>query len=373
MDKHLGIIKASNKEIGNHIQVDKIYSKIELHIDYAKANILRSVNSEMVKAYWLIGKEIVEEEQLGQENAKYGKETLKTLSSKLLNKYKAGFSVDTLELSRKFFLLYQPDSDNTKSEPLVRKSILPNLNPNLSWTHYIKLIRIKNPQARKFYEIETVKNNWSKRELSRQIESMLYERLLKKTLHDKSIDLSTKGHDIKIPEDIIKDPLILEFLGLPETHLSIESKLEQALIDNLQSFLLELGTGFSFIARQKRLTLQGDHFYADLVFYHVILKCYVIIEIKTKALKHEDLGQMLFYVNYFDKEIKNEQDNPTIGLILCTEKNEAIVKYTLGENAKQIFTTKYQFHLPTEQELETELKRELDVIKHQLEQRNDND
>ena len=368
MGDQFEVTKLNKDEVIDHVRIDKVYSKIEKHIDNAKSNIIRSVNSEMVKAYWLIGKEIVEEEQNGKEKATYGKETLKTLSLKLQHKYKRGFSVDTLELSRKFFLIYQPNLDDLKSEPLVRKSIEPRLNPNLSWTHYIRLIRIKNPQARKFYEIETIKNYWSKRELSRQIDSMLYERLFKSTHRDKAVDLAIQGHEVKIAEDIIKDPLVLEFLGLPENHLRNESKLEQALIDNLQHFLLELGKGFSFIARQKRITLHGDHFYADLVFYHIILKCYVILEIKTHSLKHEDLGQMLFYVNYFDQEIKSDQDNPTIGLVLCTEHNEAIVKYTLGEKTKQIFATKYQFHLPTEQELETELKREIDVIKHQLEQ-----
>ncbi len=349
--------------------IDLLYNRISNHIDSSRHNIQRSINHEMIKAYWLIGQEIVEEEQKGKERATYGNELLKSLSLRLQQQYNRGFSVDTLELARKFYIIYQQIGSSRNSEPAVRKSIMPDFNPNLSWTHYIRLIRITNPEARKFYEIETISNNWSKRELSRQIESLLYERISKRSTKKKAVELATKGHEIITPEDAIKDPLILEFLGLPEEYLTNETKLESALISNLQKFLLELGKGFSFVARQRRLSLQGDHFYADLVFYHVILKCYIILEIKTKPLKHEDLGQMLLYVNYFDKEVKDDNDNPTIGLVLCTEKNDTMVKYTLGEKAKQIFASKYQFHLPTEAELEEELKREIDEIKY-LENKN---
>ena len=177
--------------------------------------------------------------------------------------------------------------------------------------------------------------------------------------------LACQGQEISHPEDVIKEPLVLEFLGLPESHQLVESKLEESLITNLQQFLLELGKGFAFVGRQKRLTLDGEHYYADLVFYHVVLKCYVVIDLKTKKLTHADLGQILLYVNYFDQEVKTDNDNPTIGLILCTKKNDAMVKYMLGDKAKQIFAKRYQFHLPTEEELEAELKREIKEIKYQ--------
>jgi len=348
----------------NEIEGDSLYNKVSNHINTARQSVHRSINTAMVKAYWLIGKEIVEEEQNGKERAEYGKEILKVLSAKLQKQYNKGFSVDTLELARKFFLIYQDDNNLQKSETLSRKSNTPDFSPNLSWSHYVRLIRINNLNAMKFYKIETIKNNWSVRELSRQIESLLFERLITSKNKEKTLELANKGHEISTPEDVIKEPLVLEFLGLPESHMLVESKLEEALIQNLKDFLLELGKGFAFVARQKRLTLDGNHYYADLVFYHVILKCYVIVDIKTTSLNHGDLGQMLLYVNYFDQEIRTEGDNPTIGLVLCTEKSEAMVKYTLGEKAKQIFATKYQFHLPTEKELEDEIKREIEVIKH---------
>lgn len=227
-------------------------------------------------------------------------------------------------------------------------------------------MRVHRPEARRFYEIEAEKNCWSGRELERQINSLLFDRLSKSKDKKGLIKLACKGQEINTPEDAIKEPLILEFLGLPESHRLVESKVEEAIINNLQNFLLELGKGFAFVARQKRLTLDGDHFYADLIFYHVILKCYTIIDIKSRKLSHADLGQMQLYVNYFDQEVRTESDNPTIGLILCTKKSDAMVKYMLGDKAKQIFASKYQFHLPTEAELEAELKREIKEFQNQL-------
>ncbi len=242
---------------------------------------------------------------------------------------------------------------------------------NLGWIHYRALMRVDRDKARRFYEIEAEKNNWSGRELERQINSLLFDRLAKSKDKKGLMKLTCNGQEISRAEDAIKEPMVLEFLNLPESHRLVESKLEDALTGNLQNFLLELGKGFAFVPRQKRLTLDGDHFYADLVFYHTILKCYIIIDIKTKALTHADLGQILLYVNYFDQEIKMENDNPTIGLILCTNKSDAMVKYTLGEKNKQVFASKYQFHLPTEKELEAELKREIKQIKQQLSQSGD--
>lgn len=343
-----------------------LYARVTGHIDDARQAIQKSIDTEIIKAYWLIGREIIEEEQRGEARAEYGRSLLKKLSDELQVKYKRGFSVDVLEQTRRFYLIYQGEQETQISDALRRKLQAPKFNPKLSWTHYRELIRISRNEARNFYEIEAAKNNWSTRELKRQIGSLLFDRLLKSKDKEGLLKLASQGQEIHVPEDTMKDPIVLEFLGLPESHRLVESELEEALINNLQHFLLELGKGFAFVARQKRLTLEGDYFYADLVFYHVILKCYIIVDIKINPLTHGDLGQMLLYVNYFDQEVKTETDNPTIGLVLCTKKNDALVKYTLGEKAKQIFASKYQFHLPTEAELTEELKREIKEIKERL-------
>lgn len=324
----------------------------------------RTIDTEMVKAYWLIGRDIVEKEQKGEKKSKYASYLISELSERLSNKYKRGFSTTTLKNIRQFYLAYfeyLPIGSAVRSQSKT-------LNPNFGWTHYRTLMRLSSKVARNFYEIEAEKNNWSGRELERQIDSLLFERLLKSKDKKGLLKLATKGQEIKKPEDAIKDPLVLEFLSIPESHRLVESKLEEALINNLQEFLLELGKGFAFIARQKRLTIDGNHYYADLVFFHVILKCYVIVDLKIRKLSHADLGQMQLYVNYFDQEIATEGDNPTIGLILCTNKSDKMVKYTLGDKAKRIFASKYQFHLPTEAELEEELKKEIKVIKEELKQ-----
>ena len=354
-------------------RLDSLYHKASCYIEHARQNIQRTVDSEIVKAYWLIGRDIIEEEQAGKERASYGREILKILSEKLTNKYKRGFSVDTLERARKFYFIYSHVASQEKSATPLRISSgaiveenLPKFSPNLSWAHYLLLIRVKRDEARKFYEVESLKNHWSSRELHRQISSLLFERVSKSKNKDELLKLACKGQEINTPDDAIKDPIVLEFLGLPESHQLIESKLEEALILNMQQFLLELGKSFAFVARQKRLTLEGDHFYADLVMYNIALKCYVIIDLKTHALTHADLGQMQLYVNYFDQEVKFENDNPTIGLVLCTGKNESMVKYMLGDNAKKIFASTYQFHLPTEKELEAELKREIKQIEYEI-------
>ncbi|MEN9654801.1 MAG: hypothetical protein RL235_913 [Chlamydiota bacterium] len=326
--------------------IDILYQKASGYIDQARQTIYRTIDTEMVKAYWCIGRDIVEEEQLGKKRAEYGSFLLNGLSERLTQKYGRGFSASTLRDIRLFYQTYPEHK----------------FNPNLSWIHYRSLMRIHTLEGRSFYEIEAEKNSWSGRELERQINSLLFERLAKSKDKKGLMRLARKGHEIDTPADAIKEPIVLEFVGLPESHRLVESKLEEALTNNLQEFLLELGKGFAFVARQKRLTLDGDHFYADLVFYHVILKCYVIIDIKTKKLTHADLGQMQLYVNYFDEEVAAPNDNPTIGLILCTKKSDAMVKYTLGDKVKQIFASKYQFHLPTEKELEVELKREIEAI-----------
>ncbi len=234
------------------------------------------------------------------------------------------------------------------------------LNTSLSWTHYRTLLRVDSAKARAFYEIEAINNNWAARELGRQINSLLFERLAGSRDKQGVMKLTKKGQSISTAIDVFKDPVVIEFLGLPESPRLAESDLEQSLISNLQSFLLELGKGFAFVSRQERITLDGDHFYIDLVFYHTILKCYVLIDLKVGKLTHGDLGQIQLYVNYFDQERRADNDNPTLGLILCTDKNDAVVRYTLGpEQSRKIFASRYKLYLPTEKELKTELRREL--------------
>ena len=356
-----------NKLLARHL--DFLYQKATKHIDRARQAIQHTINVEMIKAYWLIGHDIIEEEQRGQQRATYGKAILKGLSVKLQTKYKAGFSVDRLEKARKFFLLYQEVTSSLKSATLSRKSCKSLLLPNLSWSHYVELIKVTRPEARQFYGLEASKNNWNVRELRRQIASFLFDRLLKSKDKYKLLALACQGQEVNTPEDAIKEPVILEFLGAPEPHRLSESRLETALINNLQQFLLELGKGFAFMGRQKRLTFDNDHYYVDLILYHVILKCYVIVDLKTHQLTHGDLGQMQLYVNYFDQEIKMKNDNPTVGIVLCTEKSDAMVKYLLGDKVRQIFASTYQFHFPTENELEVELKKEIKQIEHQKNKR----
>lgn len=344
------------------LQIDNLFQKISYHIDSARNNIVRSVDSEMVQAYWRIGRDIVEEEQNGQQRAQYGKQLLQELSKKLALKYGKGFSISTLKDIRQFYQTYSAQSISHA----LRGELTNSFNSKLGWIHYRALMRVDRPEARSFYEIEAAKNNWSGRELERQINSLLYDRLAKSKDKEGLLQLASEGQIIHKPEDALKEPVVLEFLNLPESHKLVESELEQALIDNLHHFLLELGSGFAFIARQKRLTLDGDNYYADLVFYHVKLKCYVVIDLKVRKLTHADVGQMLLYVNYFDREIRDEQDNPTIGLVLCTEKSDTMVKYMLSENNQQIFANKYQLYLPTEEQLARELQKELIEAKQRI-------
>lgn len=352
--------KTNNITAPDTKRLDALYRRIAGHIDNARYNVQKTVDTEMVQAYWLIGRDIVEEEQKGKRRAQYGSLLLTALAKRLADEYGRGFSVSTLRDIRQFYLAY---CDYVPIHHAVRGESKKQFSSNLGWIHYRALMRVENPKVRNFYEIEAEENHWSGRELERQIGSLLFERLLKSKDKKGLLALAKKGQEINSPQDAIKEPLILEFLGLPESHKLVESKLEEALIANLQQFLLELGKGFPFVGRQKRLTLDGNHFYADLVFYYVILKCYVILDIKTHPLTHADLGQMLLYVNYFDMEIKTKEDNPTIGLLLCSEKSDAMVKYTLGEKTKQIFASKYKLYLPTEAELEAELKREIKALK----------
>ena len=345
------------------LRVDQLYQKIALHIEQAKSSVQRTVDTEMVRAYWLIGRDLVEEEQKGKKRAQYGSFLLAELSVRLTQKYAKGFGLSTLKDIRQFYLVYH------NYDPIchaLRGELKQGFSPSLGWIHYRALMRVERLEARSFYEIEAEQNKWSGRELERQIGSLLFDRLYASRDKKGLMRLAKRGQEIIGPGDAIKEPVILEFLGLPESHRLVESKLENLLIDNMQSFLLELGKGFAFIARQKRLSFEGQHFYADLVFYHAILKAYVIVDLKIRPLSHADLGQMQLYVNYFDMEVRTKGDNPTIGLILCTKQSKGMVKYFFGNKKHNVFASKYQFHLPTESELEVELKRELKAIKRKI-------
>ena len=327
------------------------YSKIAEILNSARAKVVQAVNTTMVETYFEIGKLIVEEEQNGKERAEYGKQILKELSNKLRNEFGKGFSEDNLSNMRKFYLTYQPQISVTLSRKSEIKEILPSNPFTLSWSHYLKLIRIVDENERKFYEIECDKNNWSLRELQRQYDSALYARLALSRDKEGVLKLSERGLVIEKPQDAIKDPYVLEFIGLPEKSEYSESDLEQKLIDKLENFLLELGTGFTFVARQKKITFDEKNFRIDLVFYNRILKSFVLIDLKIGELKHQDIGQMQMYVNYYDREIRLPDENRTIGLILCQDKSEAVVEYSLPENNQHIFASKYQTVLPSKEKL----------------------
>jgi len=342
---HGGLMKnkKSNIEKTRIVRFHSIYKRIRKIIENARHNIAYAINAGVVLAYWRIGREIVEEEQRGKSRAGYGEAILKKLSKKLTADFGRGFDESNLRNIRQFYLTY-PKCDAVRHK--------------LRWTHYRILMRVEKPEARAFYEIECLKNNWSARELERQKGTLLFERLALSKDKKGLMKLAHKGQEMQAYEDIIKDPYVLEFTGLSPQSKLYETKLEQALINNLSTFLLELGKGFTFVARQKRISLDGDHFYIDLVFYNMILKCYVLIDLKIGKLAHRDIGQMQMYVHYYDRELRQADDNPTVGLILCEDKKDAVVRYTLSKENKQIFASRYKLYLPTEEELIRELKRQ---------------
>ena len=311
----------------------------------AKNRVYQTINTTMTQTYYEIGKRIVEEEQGGEIRAEYGKALIKNLSLELTKEFGKGFSVDNLENMRKFYSAY------SKSETASRKF-------KLSYSHYIFLTRITNEDERNFYEIESIENSWSLRELKRQFNSGVYERLSLSRDKSKVKELATKGQIVQSVDDLIKDPYILEFVGLPELASYSESELEQKLINKLEHFLLELGKGFTFVARQKRVSIDEQHFRVDLVFYNRLLKCFVVIDLKIGELKHQDIGQMMMYVNYFDRVEKTEDENQTIGIILCKDKSKALVEMTLPKDNNQIYASKYLTILPNKEEFQRLLESE---------------
>ncbi len=334
----MAAIVKKNIELSTN-QTEDTYKEIRSYIVNAKQQVYKAVNSAMVEAYWNIGKKIYE--VCGEnDRAAYGQQTLKDISQKLTTEFGKGFDITNLRKMRQFYRVFQ-NRDTLCLE--------------LSWSHYRLLMRIENDEARQFYTNECAKASWSVRQLQRQINTMYYNRIL--ASNDKKSVAQEIETTVPKPEyeSIIKDPYVLEFLNLPANEHFYESNLEEALINHLQKFLLELGRGFSFVARQKHFVVDGRHFYIDLVFYNYILKCFVLIDLKTEDLTHQDIGQMQMYVNYYTRELMNEGDNPPIGILLCADKSDTLVKYTLPEDNNQIYASKYMTYLPSEEELKREL------------------
>lgn len=362
-----------NSELTNTVSADlsteplrTLCQRATALINRARTVAVRQVNMVQLLTYYTLGEWIVEVQQKGAGRAKYGKKVLETLSDVLTKEFGKGYSVSTLTNIRKFYETYKgriseplvTEFSNLKSQPPV--TIFGEEAPfRLSWTHYLILMRIQNAEERTFYERMAIQENWGKRELSRQYSSSLYERLLIGKDKQQILNLSKKGRLAEKPSDLVKDPYVLEFLGIPERADFSETELESKLIDHLQDFLLELGTGFAFVARQKRFTFEEDHFRVDLVFYNRLLQCFVLFDLKTEKLKHQDLGQMQMYVNYYDRLEKKDFENPTIGILLCPQKNDAVVELTLPENSN-IFASQYQLYLPDKKLLQAKLQEWLD-------------
>ena len=338
------------------LESTKIFREVIDLLKNAREKIKNTIDNTMTNTYYEIGKIIVEEEQNGEKRAEYGKEIIKKLSILLTNEFGRGFSKSNIEQMRKFYLIYSKaqtvsgelGNDEKNDGVLI---INGGKELNLSWSHYLFLMRLEDLEERNFYEIEAFKNNWSVRELKRQFDTGLYQRLKLSRDKNKVKELSLRGQIIETPSDLVKDPYVLEFLGLEESSIYTENELESRIINKLEHFLLELGTGFLFSGRQVRMSFDEKHFYVDLVFYNRLLKCFVLIDLKIGALKHQDIGQMQMYVNYYDRKIKSEEENKTIGIILCRDKSKAIVEMTLPEDNTQIFASKYQLILPSKEEL----------------------
>ena len=330
-----------NNQIQNFEIYQKLVDSIGIAIENARQRAIQTVNNELLRANWEVGKYIVEYEQNGNEKAEYGSSLLTNLSKDLKSRFGKGFSKSNIYLMRQFYLKYQ---------------IFQSVTGKLTWTHYAELLSVSDDIARGFYEVQAVNEKWSVRELKRQINSSLFERIALSKDKKGVLKLSQKGLVVSEPKDIVKDPYVLEFLQIAEDYRVTESKLEQKIIDHIQTFLLELGKGFSFVGRQYRITLDNDHYYVDLVFYHRILKCFVLIDLKTKHVKHQDIGQMNMYLNYFKSEENTDGDNSPIGIVLGADKNDILVEYAIGGISNNIFVSKYQLYLPDRKVLEQKVK-----------------
>lgn len=364
-------------QLSNQTDENSLFSKVAELLELARKQVVTTVNLTMVHTYFEIGKMIIEEEQQGEIRAAYGKAILKDLSARLKERFGKGFSEQNLRQMRKFYAIYAfsnksypPSLESNKQKVTKRQKPSvelqnidlktnsipqkPSAKFKLSWSHYLVLMRIENSNERSFYEIEAFEQNWSEPQLKRQYHSSLYERLALSRDKNEVMKLAVQGHKIDKPQDLLKNPLTLDFLGLQEKHSYTESDLEHGIISKLQDFLLELGKGFLFEARQKRFTFDNDHYFVDLVFYNRLLQCYVIIDLKTEKLVHQDLGQMQMYVNYYDRFEKLEHEKPTIGILLCKKKNDALVELTLPKDSN-IYASEYSLYLPEKELLQQKL------------------
>lgn len=324
----------------SELHIDALYSEARQIIESSRANAVRSVDFCRVQMYWQLGKRIFDEEQKGKERADYGAYILQNLAKRLEPEFGSGFSYRQLKFCRQFYRTY-PIGNALRSQ--------------LNWTQYRLLIQIPDPDKREYYELESVNNGWAGRETERQINSMLYERLLMSNDKESVLAIARKERIPESPTEIIKDPMVLEFLGLHKESSYYEKDLESAIISHLADFLLEMGKGFSFVARQRRILLEDTEFFVDLVFFNRLLKCHVIIELKTGELTHQDLGQLQMYVNYYDRTEKLPEENPTIGILLCTAKNDTVVRMTLPEDSKNILASEYRLYLPSTEQLIDEI------------------
>ena len=343
-----------------NIATDDFFDRVLDILKNARKQAKMALNISMVYSYYEVGRMIVEEEQNGEQRAEYGKAILKELSKRLTESLGKGFSVENLKLMRRFYVVYSKDqigqkvSTQFENLPVTREG----RKFFLSFSHYVFLMRIPNIDERHFYEIEAAHNGWGIKELERQYDSALYERLALSRDKEGIERLSTEGQIIERPEDLLKDPYVLEFTGLPELAKYSETDLETKIIDHLQEFLLELGRGFTFVGRQVRFTFEDEHYRVDLVFFNRLLRCFVLFDLKIGRLKHQDIGQMQMYVNYYDRKVKLEDENPTIGILLCKNKNDAVVEMTLPEDNNQIFASKYLTVLPSKEELKMLMESE---------------
>lgn len=335
----------------NSLMTKEMIEQIKQVMGQARTNVAKAVNNELITTYWNIGRIIVEHEQENNERATYGKQTLKELSKVLTEEFGKGFSVSNLQFMRRFYQTYQ---------------IQQTLSVKLSWSHYCELLLISEDDKRSFYEKECVNAGWSVRELKRQMETSLYERLLLSSgteNKERVLELALSGNELTKPSDIIKDPYVFEFLGIPEDKPILESNLEKALVEHIEKFLLELGKGFMFVGTQQRITLGNEHYYVDMVFYNKILHAYVLIELKTKKLMPAAVGQLNMYLNYYAEEVNEESDNPPIGIILCTDRDFLGAEYALGGLNNNIFASKYTYVIPDKEELIAQVEAVLDKMK----------
>lgn len=343
-----------------NITTGDFFDKVIKLLENARKQVKMALNISMVYSYYEVGRMIIEEEQHGKQRAEYGKEILKELSSRLTNELGKGFSVENLKLMRRFYMVYSEDkigqtlSTQYENLPVTKEG----RKFCLSFSHYVSLMRIPNIEERHFYEIEATRNGWGVKELGRQYDSALYERLVLSRDKEGIEQLAAEGQLIEKPEDLLKDPYVLEFTGFPELAKYSESDLETKIIDHLQDFLLELGRGFTFVGRQVRFTFEDEHYRVDLVFFNRLLRCFVLFDLKIGRLKHQDIGQMQMYVNYYDRKVKLDDENPTIGILLCKSKNDAVVEMTLPEDNSQIFASRYMTVLPSKEELKKLIESE---------------